>query len=57
MRNNVMFLIWSLIKAMNSKDIGLMSLIAILFGSAFFLVFNTNTAFGQEKKKLLSFSS
>ena len=37
-----------------AKDIVLMSLIAILFGSAF-LVFNTNTAFGQEKRNFYLF--
>ena len=37
------------------KNIGLMSLITILLGSIF-LAFNTNAAFGQEKKRLLSLS-
>jgi ABC-type thiamin/hydroxymethylpyrimidine transport system permease subunit len=37
-----------------AKDIVLMSLIAILFGSAF-LVFNTNTAVGQEKRNFYLF--
>lgn len=36
------------------KNIGLMSLITILFGSIF-LAFNTNTAFGQEKREFYLF--
>ena len=37
-----------------AKDIVLMRLIAILFGSTF-LVFNTNTAFGQERRNFYLF--